>query len=143
MLSRGIAVAHLEAAGLGDEVEAAAPQPEGVGRYLVKLVRDRVERLEEPPEAFGFHKLGPDDHITNLRQKLIEEVGEYLIAPSAAELADVYEAVRCLALIDLGLGDGDADAALADIADFARGKREARGGFEEGVGMFAEWVVRA
>lgn len=142
MLSRGIAVAHLEAAGLGDEVESAAPKPEGIGRYLVKLVRDRVEKLEEPPEAFGFHPLGREDHITQLRQKLIEEVGEYLIAPSAAELADVLEAVRCLAAIDLCLQEHEDDAleALRAIAD---AKRAERGGFMEGVGMFAEWVVRA
>jgi predicted house-cleaning noncanonical NTP pyrophosphatase (MazG superfamily) len=142
MLSRGTAVAHLEAVGLGDEVADAAPTPQGVGRYLVKLVRDRVERLEEPPEAFGFHPLGPDDHITQLRQKLIEECAEYLIAPSDRELADVLEVVRCLAAIDLRLQDHPDDAleALRLVAD---AKRSERGGFEEGIGMFAEWVVRA
>ncbi len=114
---------------------------QGRGRYLVKLVRDRIDRLEEPPEAFGFHRLDHEAHVKQLRAKLLEEVGEYLLDPSTGELADVYEAVRCLAAVDLNLYKNP-DKALKVIAEHAALKREERGGFEEGIGMFAEWVIR-
>lgn len=135
MLNRDEARAHL-----GLEGAIRLPSPVGRGSYLVKLVRDRIERLEEPPEAFGFHKLDHETHVKYLRAKLLEEVGEYLLDPSAAELADVLEAVRCLAAIDLEL-QGHPDDALEALRLVADDKRSERGGFEDGVGMFAEWMV--
>lgn len=125
---------------LGLEGAIRLPSPTGRGKYLVKLVRDRIDRLEEPPEAFGFHPLDHDEHVEQLRAKLMEEATEYLLDPSEGELADVYEAVRCLAFIDLGHGV-DSDVAMDSIRQIADSKRDERGGFEQGTGMFAEWMV--
>jgi len=110
------------------------------GRYLIKLVRDRVKDLREPPESFGFHSLGLTEHLKHLRAKLIEEATEYLLDPSRSELVDVYEAVRCLAVADLQLHD-DPDIAMEILQEQADQKRLERGSFERGTGMYAEFEM--
>lgn len=99
---------------------------------LIKLVRDRIDTFTE-----GFHDrlvyetLSKEEHIVELRKKLLEECAEYLLDPSLGELADIYEVVRALAHCDL-------DVSLGEVERAATKKRAERGGFTEGLGMYCE-----
>ena len=101
-----------------------------ISRYLVKLVRDRVGVLLPRPGVEYAPINSELLFINELRKKLAEEAAEYLIDPNLSELADVYEVVRALAARDLGLRIGD-------VIREARRKRDERGGFVAGVGMYA------
>lgn len=119
---------------------------------LVKLVRDDVGKWLEDP-AIEYRPVPREQHVALLREKLMEEATEYLLRPSVGELADVLEAVRALATVDLELG-GSLEAAgimglsgrdleflgdrgLVLVAREAKLKRDERGGFIGGVGMYA------
>ena len=104
----------------------------GERRRLVKLVRDRVAGFLTFDKV-EFGRIGREQHVEQLRAKLIEEATEYLLRPSSGELADVLEAVRSLAIVDLGYAP---DLALQFIIDEADAKRDERGGFEIGTGMY-------
>lgn len=82
-----------------------------------KLVRDRI------PELFGGQSrpLNPTDFRSALRNKLGEEVAEYLEAGEVLELADVLEVVYALAELD-GVGQTELESLRAQ-------KAEERGGF--------------
>lgn len=95
---------------------------------LVKLVRDRVPQFLTDG-GVHYRRMPREDHVRQLRAKLVEEALEYVLNPSLGELADVQEAVRALALVDLGL---DASAVNRE----AHEKRTERGGFADGVGMY-------
>ena len=103
--------------------------------YIVKLVRDRIARVG-PARGFTYDRcLDSAQHRKLLRAKLLEEVGEYLLDPSMEELADVYEAVYALAVVDQG-------ADIVAVGHAARRKREERGSFIEGTIMVAVDVDR-
>jgi predicted house-cleaning noncanonical NTP pyrophosphatase (MazG superfamily) len=99
--------------------------------YLVKLVRDRTEEsFEHDSHDIAFSPLGRTTHVRALRRKLAEEVGEYLVDPSIDELVDILEVCDALAALDLGVRPRELDARK-------RAKIAERGGFMEGMGMFA------
>ena len=100
--------------------------------YLIKLVRDDVEASMENPQHGIIYKTIEDrmQFIEWLRRKLGEEMVEYLIKPSSGELADILEVVAALARHDLHLS-------VAQVMDEANRKREARGGFDLGMAMWA------
>lgn len=88
-----------------------------------KLVRDRIpdiirEAGQDPtiviasPADFGFY----------VREKLREELGEYLSSGDVAELSDVIEA--CFAAATLH------DVSQAELLAMVRDKRAERGGFD-------------
>lgn len=96
--------------------------------YTVKLVRDKLAKdlgtmdlSFKPVESF-------EEHVLLLRGKLMEEATEYLLKPGAGELADVLEAVRALASVDLG-------TSMGVIEDIRSAKYGARGGFLGGTVM--------
>lgn len=86
-----------------------------------KLVRDKIPDIIK---ADGWHAetvvLTPHDHVRALEAKLIEECGEYLLAPSVSELVDILEVVRVLAEL---AHDTDMD----NLLKLADKKREDRG----------------
>ncbi|MFC9595696.1 hypothetical protein ACFTUC_38595 [Streptomyces sp. NPDC056944] len=92
-----------------------------------KLVRDRIPQIIRKAGADPVTYIaGPEEYRSRLRDKLGEEVAEFLGADEDSapeELADVMEVVRALAM-DLGV---DADL-LEKIRD---GKAGERGGFAE------------
>lgn len=98
--------------------------------YLVKMVRDRVGAALGGDGTVTYRPMPREEHVKRLRKKLLEEAVEYAAEPSMEELAHVYEAVRCLALVahsqDVGY-----------VALMADDQRAERGGFEEGIGMYA------
>lgn len=98
--------------------------------YLVKLVRDRVREAMGGDGTVTYRPMPRDEHMKRLRSKLLEEAVEYASDPSMSELAQVYETVRCLAHVAHG-------ASMTDVVMLAADQREERGGFEDGVGMYA------
>jgi predicted house-cleaning noncanonical NTP pyrophosphatase (MazG superfamily) len=98
--------------------------------YLVKLVRDRVARALGGDGTVTYQPMTHEEHVKRLRHKLVEEALEYAMEPSLEELAQVLEAVRAIANVDLGVGLPEVDA------ERERQWQE-RGGFVKGVGMYA------
>jgi len=81
-----------------------------------KLVRDRIPEIIR---SSGFHPnfyaADPEEYRIRLRDKLSEEVAEFLSASrgeAAEELADVLEVVQALAA-DLGVGPEELEAIRA------------------------------
>ncbi|MER7028211.1 MULTISPECIES: nucleoside triphosphate pyrophosphohydrolase [Streptomyces] len=94
-----------------------------------KLVRDRIPQIirEDGAEPI-VRTAGPEEYRRRLRDKLGEEVAEFLAADEAGaleELADVLEVVRTLAA-DLGAGP-------AQLEKVREAKARERGGFAERV----------
>ncbi|MGW0954772.1 nucleoside triphosphate pyrophosphohydrolase [Streptomyces sp. NPDC001212] len=98
-------------------------------RYSIsgKLVRDRIPQIiREGGAEPVIYTAGPEEYHGRLREKLGEEVAEFLAADAAAapeELADLLEVVRALAA-DLGV---DAD----QLEKIREAKARERGGFAE------------
>jgi predicted house-cleaning noncanonical NTP pyrophosphatase (MazG superfamily) len=97
-------------------------------KRLVKLVRDDVGQFGNGSVVYESLD-GGEDHAILLRQKLLEEVGEYLIDPSIGELADVLQCVCDLADVDLGVTVAALDRERIE-------KLNERGGFTGGTGMY-------
>mgnify|MGYP000745953399 CR=1 FL=1 len=97
-------------------------------KRLVKLVRDDVGRFGNGNVVYESLDAG-EDHAVLLRQKLLEEVGEYLIDPSIGELADVLQCVCDLADVDLGVS-------VVNLDRERIAKLNERGGFTGGTGMY-------
>ncbi|RDG37992.1 nucleoside triphosphate pyrophosphohydrolase [Streptomyces corynorhini] len=93
---------------------------------MVKLVRDRIpEIIRRNGEEPATYVAGAPEYRKRLRDKLSEEVGEFLEAEeehSKEELADVLEVVHALAR-DLGM-------TLEDLERRRAEKAAERGGFE-------------
>lgn len=102
-----------------------APRPDG---YAIKLVRDRTPNIVNATGQPGelFYAPFDGDLLPLLRQKLIEEVGEYLIGGKLAELSHVAGVLRALAERE--------GMSLADL--LAAFDADPRGGFEAGIVMF-------
>ncbi len=104
-----------------------APDDNYAHGYPIKLVRDHIgERLGGGGTLTYRPVESRAEHVDLLRKKLIEEVAEYLLAPSIDELADVFEAVIAL---------GRREFPGGDIFAVAHAKRHERGGFQQGVVM--------
>ena len=91
---------------------------------MAKLVRDLVPQLygDQP----GAHRtLNDAEFETALREKLQEEVAEYLESGEVVELADILEVVYALARLD-GVTESQLDYFRAE-------KAQKRGSFEERV----------
>ena len=95
---------------------------------LLKLVRTGIPGILNDVEIV-YQEIPHDEFVDCLRDKLFEEVKEYLREPSLDELADVYEAVRALARHDLG-------SSIENVESTADVKVKDRGGFDEGIGMY-------
>jgi predicted house-cleaning noncanonical NTP pyrophosphatase (MazG superfamily) len=89
-----------------------------------KLVRDRIPQIirrtgVEPNTTIA----GPEDYRALLREKLSEEVQEFLDSDDPAELADILEVVLAIAA-DLGIEP-------AHLEKLREDKALERGGFAE------------
>jgi predicted house-cleaning noncanonical NTP pyrophosphatase (MazG superfamily) len=96
---------------------------------FIKLVRDRIgDHLEDDGRI--VYKPITDEDVNELRRKkLVEEALEYLMDPSIEELADVLEALRACLMYEQ-------EEPWAVLTAVAAEKREQRGGFDMGVGMY-------
>ncbi len=97
-------------------------------KRLVKLVRDGVGQFLGSAEV-SYEQVGGEQLPQLVRAKLLEEVGEYLQNPTVGELADVYEAVRACCIHDLGITPVEWRREIL-------AKREERGAFDDGTGMY-------
>ena len=88
-----------------------------------KLVRDKIpEILTENNKRHVYHVADPLEFEAKLKEKLQEEVSEFLEDPCLEELADVQEVVFAL-LREKGW-------TLADLNKVRERKLSSRGGFE-------------
>lgn len=99
-------------------------------KKIVKLVRDHMGAYLGEFKS-GFMPVDSEEHIDLLRKKLIEEAVEYLQDPSIEELADVYEVLSALAVVDLKV-------TLEEVLDRANQKSNHRGGFTIGKALYME-----
>lgn len=89
-----------------------------------KLVRDRIpEIIKESGKKAAIRIADEAEYKHLLRQKLLEEVNEFLESGSSEELADILEVVAALGRT-CGLS-------FADLQEMAEEKRKDSGGFEE------------
>jgi len=87
-----------------------------------KLVRDRIPELIASQGRTPVTRVATAGEVADLlREKLREEVGEYLDSHDAEELADVVEVVYALA--------AEAGLTVADLDERRAGKVSARGSF--------------
>lgn len=91
-----------------------------------KLVRNRIpEIIEAEGERPVTHRADDAEYRCRLREKLVEEAGEFAESDDPEELADVLAVVEAIRAFE-GI-DGDR------LAELRREKRERRGGFGERV----------
>lgn len=99
--------------------------------YPIKLVRDKVRDLDCVHDGLvQIWATGRTSHVRLLKQKLLEEVGEYIVGGGAEELADVQEVVEALAKVAEGVSRNQLD-------EIKRQKLRERGGFMGGHVMYA------
>lgn len=116
------------------------PAPDG---YPIKLVRDLtpaiINSTGDPGDLF-YAELPADEREEWLHKKLVEEVAEYVVKPSAKELGDVLAVVAALASFHTSelTRPGellDRDGAVNRLyIDYVR--EHPRGAFEDGVMMY-------
>lgn len=94
------------------------------GRMSGKLVRDRIpEIIREAGRIPVVYTLGDEEFRAALRDKLDEEVTEYLETRRTEELLDILEVIAAIAL-----GEG---WTVSDLERLRASKRRERGGFEK------------
>ncbi len=88
-----------------------------------KLVRDRIPEIIEASGKQAVTRIADDsEYEMYLKQKLMEEVNEYLASGNPEELADIMEVVTAL-----GQASG---IKFEDLVMMAEKKRHSRGGFD-------------
>jgi predicted house-cleaning noncanonical NTP pyrophosphatase (MazG superfamily) len=94
-----------------------------VKKVYNKLVRDRIPQIiQASGKNACIRKADEAEYMHLLRQKLLEEVNEFMESGSSEELADVLEVVTALG--------GTYGLSFADLVKMAEVKRKDRGGFE-------------
>ena len=89
-----------------------------------KLVRDKIiERIESKGEKAVFHIADDTEYWSKLKEKLQEEVSEFLEAENTEELADIAEVLNAIML-----HKGFSKELLAEEQ---KKKADERGGFEK------------
>jgi len=89
-----------------------------------KLVRDNIpDIIKQSGETSVVHIAGDKEYGAKLKEKLEEEVGEFLKDDSKEELADILEVIY--AICDLHKID------LQELESLRRSKAEKRGAFKK------------
>ncbi len=92
--------------------------------FYNKLVRDRIpEIIEGEGKKTNMRIADQEEYFRLLKDKLVEEVDEFLDSDSPQELPDILEVV-----IALGSTYG---LSFNDLSEMAGKKRKERGGFED------------
>lgn len=88
-----------------------------------KLVRDKIiDIIEAKGEKALYHIADDGEYTDKLKEKLQEEVMEFLEAENKEEMADVFEVITAI-LAQKGWK-------IEEIIEVQKRKREERGGFE-------------
>ena len=89
-----------------------------------KLVRDKIiDIVEAKGGRATFHVADQSEYWQKLKEKLTEEVGEFMEAESQEEMADVFEVITAI-LKEKGWD-------LEEIVEFQKKKREDKGAFDK------------
>jgi predicted house-cleaning noncanonical NTP pyrophosphatase (MazG superfamily) len=89
-----------------------------------KLVRDKIPEIIKTAGKNAAVRIADESEYAHLlRQKLVEEVDEFLESNNPEELADILEVVISLGSLY--------DLSSAQLMKMAEEKRENRGGFEK------------
>ena len=89
-----------------------------------KLIRDKVpDIIEGNGKTCKFHIAVENEYWDKLKQKLYEEIDEFMGCPSIEELADIQEVVNAIA--DLKFGR------VEKLEEIRIGKLKKCGGFEK------------
>lgn len=89
-----------------------------------KLIRDKIPAIiEQDNKQYTTRKLNDSAYSEKLKEKLLEEVDEYIESGSLEELADILEVLRSIA--------NNNDVQFEEIEQIRKDKKEKRGGFEE------------
>lgn len=89
--------------------------------YFGRVQLGESSNLAKHAGLKGFKKVAEYKQL--LRQKLLEEVNEYMESGNSEELADILEVLTALA--------GTCGLSINDLMELAEKKRQDRGGFEE------------
>lgn len=91
-----------------------------------KLVRDRIpEIIQSKGGTSKTHIATSDEYDKKIREKLVEEVKEFIESNNPEELADILEVIYAIG--------GRMGVSKAALEDLRKRKAEERGGFEEGI----------
>ena len=93
----------------------------------MKLVRDCIPDIivESGNTCISRSCKSIQEFRSFLREKMIEEVDEFLEEPSEEEAADIYEVLRALTNLY--------NIYMEDVVIVADNKRSKRGGFDDGI----------
>ena len=90
-----------------------------------KLVRDNIPAIiESTGKKFTCHIASDEEYREKLKEKLLEEVNEFLEDPSLEEMADVYEVFSTLRYV-MGYSEAELERA-GDEKNFKRGAFDSR-----------------
>lgn len=89
-----------------------------------RLVRDKmIKIIENEGRTPEYYIASDDEYASKLKEKLREEVGEFLEAENKEEMADVFEVITAIL--------AQKEWNIEDIIGIQKKKREERGGFEK------------
>lgn len=89
-----------------------------------KLVRDKIPEIIKGKGVIAkTHIASDEEYKSKLREKLLEEVQEYLEDSCVEELADILEVVYALSLLE--------GANREQLEEVRKKKADERGGFEQ------------
>lgn len=97
-----------------------------MGKIINKLVRDNIPSIcEENGQHPETMILDEKTYALALREKIKEEVSEYLISNEIEELADIIEVIEALA--------DDQGSSLDEVMKIKKAKQNKNGGFKKKV----------
>ncbi len=96
-----------------------------------KLVRDKIPNIMEAKgKKFKFHVASKEEYTEKLKEKLLEEVNEFLEEPCLEEMVDIFEVYSALLAV-MGIEP-------EELENYANKKNDERGAFDSK--YILEWV---
>ncbi|TAL48400.1 hypothetical protein EPN87_00640 [archaeon] len=91
-----------------------------------KLVRDRIAEIMKESGKIPITRIASaEEYKQALKDKLLEEVREYMASGKLEEIADIMEVIQCLIRVE--------GSDLETVEKIRKDKAGKRGGFEKGI----------